>query len=78
MKQRTMTQPFEQTCSRCRYFQEADMPNGTCHRFPPVFSGESSPREAHHWRFPSVSLHAWCGEFRPVHVDQTSSIGNSI
>jgi hypothetical protein len=73
-----MTEQFEQTCSHCRYFQSADALNGTCHRFPPLFAGESSPRETHHWRFPTVSLHAWCGEFLPARQDQIASGGPSI
>lgn len=59
-----MNEAIEESCARCRYFKPADAQNGTCHRFPPSFAGESSPRETHHWRFPAVSPHAWCGEFR--------------
>lgn len=73
-----MNEQFEQTCSHCRYFKAVDALNGACHRFPPVFAGESSPREVHHWRFPSVSIHAWCGEFLLMRVDQLTSIGVSI
>jgi len=58
-----MTEQFEPSCVQCFYFKAMDAMNGTCHRFPPSFAGDSSPREAHHWRFPVVSLHAWCGEF---------------
>lgn len=65
-----MTERLEQTCSHCRYFQGQDAQGGTCHRFPPVFAGESSPRETHHWRFPAVSAFAWCGEFLPPKPDQ--------
>ncbi len=53
-------------CCRCRYFVSGDALNGQCHRYPPAFAGESSPREAHHWRFPGVSGHSWCGEFVPA------------
>ncbi|UCV27857.1 hypothetical protein [Ferribacterium limneticum] len=59
-----MSEQFEQACSACRYFRAVDALTGACHRFPPIFAGESSPKETHHWRFPIVSLHAWCGEFR--------------
>jgi hypothetical protein len=64
-------------CLSCAYFVQVDALNGTCHRFPPVFAGESSPREAHHWRFPSVSMHGWCGEFLILPKAQISSIGVS-
>jgi len=37
---------------------------GTCHRFPPRFTGNSSPIDAHHWKFPLVLAHSWCGEFQ--------------
>ena len=57
-------------CSRCHYFQPIDVANGSCHRFPPVFAGESSPRENHHWRFPVVSARSWCGEFLPHSPEQ--------
>ncbi|PKO92042.1 MAG: hypothetical protein CVU16_07240 [Betaproteobacteria bacterium HGW-Betaproteobacteria-10] len=60
-----MTKAIEESCARCGYCKPADAQNGTRHRVPPGFAGESSPRETHHWRFPAVSLHAWCGEFRP-------------
>ncbi len=73
-----MSAAFEASCSQCRYFKAADALNGACHRFPPHFVGEGSPKEAHHWRFPAVSVHAWCGEFLPLHVDQISSIGATI
>ena len=58
-----MTEQFEPSCVQCLYFKATDAITGTCHRFPPSFAGESSPRETHHWRFPTISLHAWCGEF---------------
>ncbi len=61
-----MNDAIEENCAQCRYFKFTDALNGTCHRFPPAFAGESSPRETHHWRFPAVSLHAWCGEFRSL------------
>jgi len=64
-----MNDVAERSCTDCRYFQLADALNGTCHRFPPVFAGESSPRESHHWRFPIVTGHAWCGEFLPLRQD---------
>ena len=65
-------------CSQCHYWVAADTMNGTCHRYPPIFAGESSPRETHHWRFPTVSTHAWCGEFLPARNDQISLTGASI
>jgi len=51
------------TCAHCRYFRSIDRTTGTCHRFPPAFAGNHSPREDHHWRFPMVNNQAWCGEF---------------
>lgn len=65
-------------CEQCRYFQPLDAMGGQCHRFPPQFAGDSSPREIHHWRFPAVSVHAWCGEYLPQPADQMSSTGVSI
>ena len=50
-------------CARRRHFQAIDNTTGTCHRFPPAFAGNHSPREDHHWRFPMVSNQSWCGEF---------------
>lgn len=73
-----INESIEKSCAHCRYFQAADALNGTCHRFPPVFAGDSSPRETHHWRFPSVNMHAWCGEYLPLRIDQISSIGATI
>ncbi|MFZ2267452.1 MAG: hypothetical protein WAV95_07710 [Azonexus sp.] len=58
-----MKEKLEPACCHCRYFKVGDALTGICHRFPPVFTGESSLRESHHWRFPVVSVHAWCGEF---------------
>jgi hypothetical protein len=52
------------SCGECRYFRAVDALSGGCHRFPPTFAGESSPKETHHWRFPIVGIRAWCGEFR--------------
>ncbi len=69
-----MNEIAERHCEQCRYFVTVDALNGTCHRFPPVFAGDSSPRENHHWRFPQVSIHAWCGEFqRPVQISSTGA-----
>ena len=63
--------PFPQAgcCAQCHYFQPLDELNGHCHRYPPAYAGNSSPRESHHWRHPQVSGRAWCGEFllRPRH-----------
>lgn len=61
-----MSEQFEQTCGYCRYFKTGDALTGICHRYPPVFAGDSSPRETHHWRYPTVSIHGWCGEFLPA------------
>ena len=73
-----MTEQFEQSCGQCRYFRAAEGLNGTCHRFPPLFAGESSPRETHHWRFPTVNLHAWCGEFLPTRQAPANAGGVGI
>jgi hypothetical protein len=69
-----LEQPKE-FCSACRYFRPFDVATGACHRFPPVFAGDSSPREPHHWRHPVVSPHGWCGEFRLAGDGQMSSSG---
>jgi len=68
----------EPVCGRCLYFRAVDAVSGTCHRFPPVFAGEASPRETHHWRFPSVGAHGWCGEFLAEQSAQMSSSGGTI
>jgi len=73
-----MSLTTEHACEHCRYYTLADALTGNCHRFPPVFAGASSPRETHHWRFPAVSNHAWCGEFLPLPEAQMSSIGATI
>ena len=49
-----MNDAIGENCAQCRYFKFTDALNGTCHRFPPAFAGESSPRETHHWRFPAA------------------------
>lgn len=59
-----MKAPGGEICSNCCYFNALDGSDGSCHRFPPAFAGESSPRQNHHWRFPVVSPYAWCGEYR--------------
>lgn len=69
-----MAETFAAGCGRCRYFRPTDALNGSCRRFPPVYAGNSSPREPHHWRFPAVNVHGWCGEFQP---GQMSSSGVS-
>lgn len=51
-------------CVDCGYFQAQDKSVGTCHRFPPTFAGDSAPKETHHWKFPLVTPHQWCGEFQ--------------
>ncbi len=68
-----MNDRSEAGCSLCRYFKPVDAANGNCHRYPPVFAGDSSPRDIHHWRYPLVSIHGWCGEY----AAQISSIGVS-
>ncbi|HMT80235.1 MAG TPA: hypothetical protein PKD66_07665 [Azonexus sp.] len=73
-----MNETTEPSCNRCHYFRAVDATSGLCHRYPPVFSGDSSPRESHHWRHPSVGSHGWCGEFWIKPVDQTSSSGVTI
>ena len=73
-----MNTPVDTLCVQCRYFKPADALTGNCHRFPPAFAGDSSPRETHHWRFPIVSVHAWCGEFLAVWQDQMSSMGATL
>jgi hypothetical protein len=58
----------EATCGNCRFYREADQGAGTCHRYPPTFAGEQSPRELHRWRFPLVAASAWCGEHQAVNA----------
>ncbi len=72
-----MTKPFDHTCEQCRYFRKLDALSGNCHRFPPVFAGDSSPRETHHWRYPIVGIHGWCGEFLalPARLPSAAGIG---
>ena len=52
------------SCLNCLYFRHHDRNGGSCHRFPPSFAGEASPKENHHWKFPVVNSHNWCGEYR--------------
>ncbi len=58
-----MSENLEQVCGQCRYFQTVDAQSGNCHRYPPTYAGDASPRETHHWRYPLVSARNWCGEF---------------
>ena len=51
------------SCSNCHYFRPAEQGFGSCHRYPPSYAGDASPKESHHWRFPVVSAGNWCGEF---------------
>jgi len=51
-------------CEDCTYFQEQEKSIGICHRFPPIFAGNNSPIDAHHWKFPMVLAHSLCGEFQ--------------
>jgi len=60
-----MAEQIEPVCGGCHYFRAADAWTGACHRFPPSYVGENPMKETHHWRFPIVSVHAWCGEFLP-------------
>jgi len=60
-----MTERIDAPCGGSRYFRALEASTGACHRYPPIFAGDSSPREAHHWRFPVVSIHGWCGEYQP-------------
>jgi hypothetical protein len=53
------------TCQFCCFFKAQEGAGGTCHRFPPQFAGDDTPNEAHRWKFPWVSQHGWCGEYRP-------------
>lgn len=66
-------------CESCAYFQEQEHGNGNCHRFPPVFAGEASPKESHHWKFPVVHAHNWCGEHSVALPQQASltALGDS-
>jgi hypothetical protein len=73
-----MSELFEPCCIQCRYFRPVDALTGTCHRYPPVYAGDSSPRESHHWRHPAVGSHGWCGEYLPAADDQISSSGVTI
>lgn len=57
-------------CDGCAYFRAGYELTGTCHRYPPAFAGDQSPREDHHWRFPCVMSKAWCGEFAPRRVPE--------
>ncbi|MCX8087503.1 MAG: hypothetical protein N3C63_11500 [Rhodocyclaceae bacterium] len=56
--------PLTRCCECCAYFVPHEKGTGSCHRFPPVFAGDRLSNEHHHWRFPLVHRHAWCGEFQ--------------
>ena len=73
-----MHPPFDHACEQCHFFRKGDALTGNCHRFPPVFAGDSSPRETHHWRYPTVGIHGWCGEFLPLPALQIASSGVGI
>ncbi|WP_144408312.1 hypothetical protein [Sulfuricella sp. T08] len=64
------------TCEGCTYYQAQEKNLGACHRFPPSFAGDSSPIDSHRWKFPLVSAHNWCGEFRAatLGVDLTTAL----
>jgi hypothetical protein len=68
----TPTEPAT-SCLTCRYFRHQEKGNGSCHRFPPSFAGDASPKEIHHWKFPVVGSHAWCGEYQAVEVARSLS-----
>lgn len=53
-------------CVTCQFFRQHENGNGSCHRYPPVYAGDASPKENHHWKFPVVNAHSWCGEHRTV------------
>lgn len=57
--------PAAPNCTSCRFFRHLEKGSGNCHRYPPSFAGETSPKESHHWRFPVVGGHSWCGEHLP-------------
>ncbi len=57
--------PDHANCAACHYFRPLEKGSGNCHRYPPGFAGETSPKESHHWRFPVVGGHGWCGEYLP-------------
>jgi hypothetical protein len=78
MNRATMSEGAVASCLCCCYFRAVDALTGSCHRYPPVFAGDSSPREAHHWRHPVVGPHGWCGEYRLVSEAQMSSSGVTI
>jgi hypothetical protein len=61
--------PQKPACATCQYFQQHENGNGSCHRYPPSYSGDASPREIHHWKFPVVNAHNWCGEHQVAALD---------
>lgn len=65
MNEPIRNEAFEASCSLCRFFRGTDALGGACHRYPPAYAGDSSPRETHHWRYPTVSGRGWCGEHQP-------------
>ena len=67
---RPVPPPPPARCDGCAYFRDGYELTGTCHRYPPAFAGDQSPREDHHWRFPCVMSKAWCGEFAPRRVPE--------
>jgi hypothetical protein len=60
----TMPPPAAASCQNCLFFRPLEKGSGTCHRYPPSFAGDASPKESHHWRFPLVGSHSWCGEHK--------------
>lgn len=65
MSEPALPEAFEASCGECRFFRAADVVGGSCHRFPPGYAGDSSPRETPRWRHPTVGSRGWCGEFQP-------------
>lgn len=66
MVRESTAEAFASTCAECRFFKALDSVSGSCHRYPPTYAGNESPRELHRWRFPMVGSHGWCGEHQPA------------
>jgi hypothetical protein len=58
------TNTSQEACHSCQFFRSQEGIGGTCHRFPPKFAGNNAANELHRWKFPAVSPHFWCGEYR--------------
>jgi len=60
----SIQRPDRPACQHCLHFNQSEQTgHGDCHRYPPLFAGDSSPNEKHRWKHPIVSLTDWCGEF---------------